>query len=244
MLRAVSEPSAADDRDERLAELLAAAEDRLIAEDFTGAREVLARAAELSGPDHPEVLFTEACIAWDEDGVDAAVPLLERVVRNDDTHADAHHALARAAEERGDHAGAIEHFLRVHKLDARSDREARIGTPAEFDQIEASAREVLNALPSPFVERLAHVPVVLERRPTRALVEEGFDPRSLGLFDGAIDGDRHSPTPTRIVLYVNNLLAEFPEEPELGEQIEITLLHEIGHFFGLDEDDMERLGLD
>jgi predicted Zn-dependent protease with MMP-like domain len=240
----VNDSRAPQELEDEIAALLAEAEDRLVAEDFAGARAALARAAQRSGPEHPEVLFTEACIAWDENGVEAAVPLLERVVTHDDGHADAHHALARAAEERGDHATAIAHHLRVHKLDARSDREARLGTPKEFDHIEATAREVLDALPSPFAEKLAHVPVVLERRPSRALVEDGFDPRSLGLFDGAVEGDRHSPTPTRIVLFVNNLLAEFPEEPELGEQIEVTLLHEIGHFFGLDEDDMERLGLD
>jgi predicted Zn-dependent protease with MMP-like domain len=50
--------------------------------------------------------------------------------------------------------------------------------------------------------------------------------------------------PTRIVLFVNNLLADFPRDPLLSEQIEITLLHEIGHYFNLDEDDMVRLGLD
>jgi len=231
----------ADDEIERA---LGALDDCLIAQDTAGAREQLARAVELAGADHPDVLYAEACIAWDELGPPAAEPLLQRVVAADRGHADAHHALARIAEERGDAERALEHFLQVHKLDARSDREARLGTRADLDQIERVARELLAALPSPFVERLAHVPVVLERRPSRSLVEEGFDPRSLGLFEGAIDADRDTPTPTRIVLFVNNLLAEFPEEPELSDQIEITLLHEIGHFFGLDEDDMERLGLD
>jgi predicted Zn-dependent protease with MMP-like domain len=52
------------------------------------------------------------------------------------------------------------------------------------------------------------------------------------------------PAPTRIVLYACNLLAEFPDPVDLQEQVEITVLHEVGHYFGLDEDDMERLGLD
>jgi predicted Zn-dependent protease with MMP-like domain len=46
------------------------------------------------------------------------------------------------------------------------------------------------------------------------------------------------------VLFVNNLLADFPDDDTLREEVEITLLHEIGHYFGLDEDDMVRLGLD
>jgi predicted Zn-dependent protease with MMP-like domain len=233
-----------DKADEALDRALDAVEVGLADRDFGAARAALSRAAELAGAAHPEVLFAEACIAWDELGPEHARDLLERVLAADRGHADAHHALARCAEERGDHAGAVEHFLHVHKLDARSDREARLGSREELDRIEAVAREVLAGLPSPFVERLSHVPVVLERRPSRALVEDGFDPRSLGLFEGATDGDTSTPTPTRIVLFVNNLLAEFPDEQELSEEIEITLLHEIGHFFGLDEDDMERLGLD
>lgn len=233
-----------NDRRDRLDETLERLDAALDEGDLDRARAELARATELAGENDPDVLFATACIAWDEHGSAQALPWLTRVVEADPEHADAHHALARAAEERGDRRRAIEHFLRVHKLDARSDREARLGSRAELDHIEAVAREVLDGLPSPFAERLAHVPVVLERRPSRALVESGFDPRSLGLFEGASFGDHDTPSPTRIVIFVNNLLAEFPEDPELSEEIEITVLHEIGHFFNLDEDDMIRLGLD
>ena len=76
-----------------------------------------------------------------------------------------------------------------------------------------------------------------------ALVADGFDPRALGLFEGPTEGTTDVPMPTRIVLYAANLLAEFPEEPELSEQIEVTVLHEVGHFFNLDEEQLERLGL-
>jgi predicted Zn-dependent protease with MMP-like domain len=213
-------------------------------DDLVTAREVLVRAKAIAGEDDPDVCYAEACIIFHGDGPQAATPLLERVVELDDSHADAHYALAQAAEERGDRDGMSTRFLRVQALDAQSDRAARVGSAHELDHVERTARRVLAELPSPFLERLAHVPVVLERRPSRALVRDGFDPRALGLFEGAIDGDRDTPAPTRIVLFVNNLLADFPHEPELSEEIEITLLHEIGHYFGLDEDDMLRLGLD
>ena len=49
--------------------------------------------------------------------------------------------------------------------------------------------------------------------------------------------------PTRIDLFTANLLASFPDSQRLDEEIEITLLHEIGHYFGLDEDEVEALGL-
>ncbi|RPI57721.1 MAG: hypothetical protein EHM50_11480, partial [Lysobacterales bacterium] len=57
-------------------------------------------------------------------------------------------------------------------------------------------------------------------------------------------GDRLALAPTRIVLFCSNLLVGFPDRDELAEQIEITILHEIGHFFGLDEDAVARLGLE
>jgi predicted Zn-dependent protease with MMP-like domain len=230
--------------DARLLECLDAIDACLEDGDCSGARRRLEQARSLAGEDNPEVRYSEACIVWEESGAAPAVPLLEAVVALDREHSDAWYALARAAEELGDEAAMIEHHLHVHALDARHDREARLGQPEELDQIERVAYEVLSGLPAPFAERLAHVPVLLERRPSRDLVRDGFDPRALGLFEGPTHGDTSTAAPTRIVLFVNNLLADFPEDPELSEQIEITLLHEIGHYFGLDEDDMERLGLD
>jgi predicted Zn-dependent protease with MMP-like domain len=230
--------------DAPLLDALDAAEACLDDGDFAGARRALARAAELAGEGDPSVLYLEACLVWEERGANAAQRLLERVIAADPRHADAHYALACVAEERDDREAMIEHYLHVHRLDARDDREARLGGREQLDRIERVAHEVLSALPSPFAERLEHVPVMLERRPSRELVREGFDPRALGLFEGATDGDLSTPQPTRVVLFANNLLADFPDGEELDEQVEITLLHEIGHFFGLEEADMERLGLD
>ncbi len=82
----------------------------------------------------------------------------------------------------------------------------------------------------------------LEPRPSEELVREGFDPRAYGIFEGNMH-DEDAPVPTCITLFTHNLLADFDDD-ELEEQLEITILHEVGHYFGLDEDDMERLGLD
>jgi predicted Zn-dependent protease with MMP-like domain len=190
-----------------------------------------------------ELDYAQARLIWLEHGADAAEPLLEALVASDPRHADAHYDLACLAEERGDQAAMVQRFLRVRALDAESDKAAGLGVAAHFDHIEQVAREVLDDLPEMFGQRLAHVPVLIERRPSRQLVESGFDPRSFGLFEGPTDGVSDYPAPTRIVLFACNLLAVFPEEPELTEQIEVTLLHEIGHFFGLDEDQLLELGL-
>jgi predicted Zn-dependent protease with MMP-like domain len=233
-----------DERDPELLDALDAFEEHLDDGELARAAEALAAAEALRGSDHPEVLFGKACLAWEQDGPESAIPWLERVMAIAPDHADACYALGCAAEERGDGEAMIEHYLRVHALDARADRAARLGSDAELAQIERVAAEVLAELPERFASLLGHVPVVLEQRPSRSLVRDGFDPRALGLFDGPEHGDHGTPAPTRIVLFVNNLLADFPDPDELEEQVEITLLHEIGHYFGLDEDDMVRLGLD
>lgn len=244
MARDKTEPPEPTGDDQAFWDALDRVEECLAEDDLTSAQVALREAQKLGGSEDPDVLYAEACIVWQASGVEAAVPWLERVIAGDPEHADAHYALGCAAEERGEHPRMVEHNLRVLALDARDDRRARLGQRAELDHIEAVARELLNGLPDPFAERLTHVPVVLERRPSRDLVKDGFDPRALGLFEGPTHGDTHTPAPTRIVLYVNNLLADFPNGDELDEQVEVTLLHEIGHFFGLDEEDMVRLGLD
>jgi predicted Zn-dependent protease with MMP-like domain len=227
-----------------LATLLERIDQALDDGDIEDARTALQLARELEGDSHPEVLFAEAGIAWEEHGPDAAEAILKRIEKEHPSHADALYALARIAEERDDAQAMVDYHLRVLELDASADNNARIGTPEELDYIEAVARDMLEELPAPFGERLEHVPVVLEQRPSRDIVQEGFDPRALGLFEGPTDGDSHTPAPTRIVLFTSNLLVDFVEEDDLREQIEITLLHEIGHFFNLDEDDLKRLGLE
>jgi predicted Zn-dependent protease with MMP-like domain len=49
--------------------------------------------------------------------------------------------------------------------------------------------------------------------------------------------------PDRISVYRGPLLRAFGDGPELDEQIRITVLHELGHHLGFDEDGLERMGL-
>jgi predicted Zn-dependent protease with MMP-like domain len=99
------------------------------------------------------------------------------------------------------------------------------------------------------------VPVALEPRPNQGLVADGFDPRALGLFEGIDDQGQRSVgdmmgergdllRPTRIVLFYANLLATCASGEELAKEVVVTVLHEIGHFFGLDEDGVAALGLE
>lgn len=204
-----------------------------------------------AGPDwqdHPELHYLRGDLVWRTDSPEAAIAHFARAVALDPRHADAHHALAQVHEALGDLDATVRHNLEVLRLDAHDDIGAGIGTPEDQRFIAAVAEEVLEELPEEFRDRLGNVPVVLEARPARYLVAEGFDPRALGLFEGPDHFDQRSAeaaaAPSRIVLFFANLLASYPDEEDLREQVEVTVLHEIGHYFGLSEDDMERLGLD
>jgi len=76
-------------------------------------------------------------------------------------------------------------------------------------------------------------------------VSPPFPVTILGLFRGAPDGEDDPTAPPRaILLYRINLGRAVRTKDELREQVRTTLLHEIGHFEGLDEDDLRRHGLE
>lgn len=162
--------------------------------------------------------------------------------------ADVRHELGAALFEVERDEEAIGHWLAVLELDIGQDEELGIGNAEDERFVMEVASRILAELPPEFGERLGSVPVVVEPRPSAELVRTGFDPRAFGLFEGPTQAEADGPeppaAPTRIVLFLANLVAEFPEDAELGEQVRITVLHEVGHYFGLDEIDMVRLGLD
>jgi predicted Zn-dependent protease with MMP-like domain len=230
-----------EDLDE-LEELLSELEMSLADGDLEGARSALEAAEEMAGPEDPDVRYGRALIAQETGDVDTAMSELKLALEADPDFADAHYALALVYEDLDDKPSAVHHFLRTRALDARLDKERNLEDKDQIDGIERVARETIDNLPDDFAQRLRSVPVMLEPRPSRQLVETGFDPRAYGLFEGPEHGRDDVPAPTRIVLYTSNLLANFSED-ELEEQVETTVIHEVGHYFGLDEDDMERLGL-
>ncbi|MBC8068388.1 MAG: metallopeptidase family protein [Deltaproteobacteria bacterium] len=231
---------------EALAHLVDEALELLGREQLEPARATIAEAIAMA-PEHAEVRTLQAELALlDEDPAGARVHL-EAALAVDPELADAHHLLARLLEDAGEHAAMVEHDLRVLELDGRADRRHAIGTPQDLAFIEEEARRTLATLPGHLADRVEDVPVILEARPSADIVREGFDPRALGLFEGPTDFGRRANTgdtrPTRIVLFYANLLAMAPDDDELAEQVEVTVLHELGHFFGLDEDDVADLGL-
>jgi predicted Zn-dependent protease with MMP-like domain len=207
------------------------------------AREQLGAMTRLSGEDHPAVRIAALRIRWVERGAKSVLAELEAVATEYEDDADLHHLLGLAYEEVGEHGKMVEAYLTTLRLDAADDDASEPFSAALLDAIEARARAVLDALPAELARRLSKVPVLLETRPSVHVVAEGFDPRALGLFEGAMLAEPDLAAPTRIVLYVHNLFEATADDDELLEEVEVTVLHEVGHYFGLDEDEVADLGL-
>ena len=114
---------------------------------------------------------------------------------------------------------------------------------------EKEAEATIAALPKPMRERLEGIPVTCLPEPTRDIMDDGVEPDTLGLFVGDPYPDEETfggdPLPPQILLFINNLwdMAEGDEET-FRDEVRTTLLHEIGHYFGLDESDLEDRGLE
>ncbi len=99
-------------------------------------------------------------------------------------------------------------------------------------------RAALDSLPLELAGALRNVAVVVED-------ENPEDPDLFGLYEGVPlpeRGDEAGSLPDLIAIYRRPLEDEFPDPHELEREIRITVLHELGHYFGLDEDRLEELG--
>jgi len=110
----------------------------------------------------------------------------------------------------------------------------------------AEIEATLAALPIPLREQAQKLPVTFERMPNSGLQADGIEPDTLGLFTGSeFADDGGTVLPPQIILFLENLwdFAEGDEEV-FGDEVHTTFLHELGHFFGLDEDDLTERGLE
>jgi predicted Zn-dependent protease with MMP-like domain len=112
-------------------------------------------------------------------------------------------------------------------------------------------REALAELPSPFKDWLNNVDVVVERRPRAHHLREaglGSDETLFGLYEGVPLTERDSGygmvLPDRITIFQEPLQQEFPRDVDLIDEVRRTVLHELAHYFGMGEEELERLGLD
>ena len=111
--------------------------------------------------------------------------------------------------------------------------------------------KAIDSLPTRFHERMANVEIVIEDDPTAEQIRSaGLDPEIetiFGLYEGTPLPERGHDyamaLPDRIILFYLPLIEEFGEdEHELAEEVRTTVVHEVAHFFGMDDDEIEDLG--
>ncbi|MCX7825210.1 MAG: tetratricopeptide repeat protein [Verrucomicrobiae bacterium] len=192
-------------------------------------------------PRDVELLSWKAHVLYESGQYEKAKAVHEQCLRIDPNDPGVHWDYGLVLEKLGDATAAQAEFERAHEL-----------APEEFlppatiseKEMERIARQTLAELPDDFREVIANVPVVIRDFPTRQFVLENptLGPQILGLFTGNIHHESQ-PVPTAIMLFRKNLEKVCATREELEEEIRTTLLHEIGHYLGLSEDDLRARGL-
>jgi len=184
----------------------------------------------------------------------AAQARLETLSRSEPELSDAWYLLGVTAELRDDEQAKRAAWVKTRELDV-----AALGREAEpedaddapvrlsEDDLVVTAEEALAELPDDLRAQLTNVPIVVTDLPALGDVENGLDPRLLGLFRGIPHAERETPESgalTEIVLFRSNIERAAPDPESMQEEVRTTLLHEAGHYFGLDEVALAHLGLD
>ena len=115
-------------------------------------------------------------------------------------------------------------------------------------QFEALVEKALRKLPRPFKEKLANVAVVVEDWPDDETLDEmGIEPPDTlyGLYRGVDLTNRDSSygnvLPDTVTIYQGPIEEDCADEADMTQVVRETVMHEIGHYFGLDDETMHRI---
>jgi predicted Zn-dependent protease with MMP-like domain len=108
--------------------------------------------------------------------------------------------------------------------------------------------QTLASLPPPLRERALALPVTFQCEPNEGQLADGIEQDTLGLFVGPDYADQEVtsfPVPPQIILFLRNFWEMVDgDEEEFRLEVRTTLLHELGHYLGLDEDEIAHRGLE
>ena len=115
-------------------------------------------------------------------------------------------------------------------------------------QFEALVERALRRLPRAFKDKLANIAVVVEDWPTdETLAELGIEPPDTlyGLYRGVDLTHRDTAyggvLPDTITIYQGPIEEDYADEREMADEVRATVIHELGHYFGLTDEEMEQL---
>jgi predicted Zn-dependent protease with MMP-like domain len=136
---------------------------------------------------------------------------------------------------------------------ARRHRQRRITPPPrQHERFEALVERALDSLPPQFVSLLDDVAVVIEDSPTPeqtrlAGADADADGWLYGLYEGVPAtewGADYVALPNKITLFRLPLETDFPDPAQLEEEVRITVIHELAHHAGIDDERLHELDLD
>lgn len=201
-------------------------------------------------PDHSPSWSALATVLFDQVRFEEARTATFRAIRLDPDNPEAYRVRAMLRERNQDTHGAQRDHLRAARLDPEG---YPLPVPLDDATVEAVVEEALRSLHPSIRAYLSNVAILLEEVPERTLCLE-YDPPAppgeiLGYFAGVSLRERSienpwSNLPSAIVLFRRNLERMAWNRDRLLEELRITVFHEVGHFLGLDEDDLEARGLD
>jgi len=115
-------------------------------------------------------------------------------------------------------------------------------------QFEQLVDKALESLPPQFQQLLDNVAIFIEDRPSKSLLKElgmSANDTLLGLYEGVPQTERTSSydlvTPDRITLFQRPIEDSCDTDTEVAEEIRRTILHEVGHHFGIDDDRLDEI---
>ena len=163
----------------------------------------------------------------------------EEAVRRTPDCASSHYALGLVLTQLDRIAGADRAFTRAAELE-----------PAEFflpfrlerDAFEEVVEDALTSLPPEFQRHLENVEVAVEDVPSINFLRDGdVDHDTLGIYQGDTIQGSEWGFPDRILLFRRNLENISPDRETLVREIRATVLHEVGHHLGMEEDHLEQI---
>jgi len=133
---------------------------------------------------------------------------------------------------------------------ARGSQRRRRPARPSHDAFEALVTRAIDAIPMPFAQALDEVAIVIEDEPTLAQLRDsglGPDDGLYGLYEGIPRTEYAADwafVPNKISLFRRVLEEDFDDPEELEHEVWITVIHELAHHLGIEEDRLHELGVD
>ncbi|MCX7933632.1 MAG: metallopeptidase family protein [Planctomycetota bacterium] len=212
--------------------------------DIVGANQAMARAC-LLAPQDAAYAADHAWLLFDLGRFDEAIQETARALDLDPHEPLAHSVLAWIAEREHDARAAREHDLAAYESDPEG-----FPLPLEIDEqfCRQTVAETLEELPRIYREMIAQVPIVVQPHPDPWMLRGNEIGASAfgayigkSLLDSSVQDSGDIP-PT-IYIFSRCLARRCRSREEARAELRLTILHELAHYLGFDEDEMERLGL-